>query len=114
MKHVPIEEVIQLLKCEVLNLGKENYVTGVVASGLMSDVLTTEKEEFLLLTGLTTPQSVRTADMVMANAILFAMGKSVPDDTIELSKELGITLLITAYHQYEACVLLGELFPVVR
>ncbi|OHD54603.1 MAG: hypothetical protein A2Y33_04340 [Spirochaetes bacterium GWF1_51_8] len=109
---VKISDIVTLLNGKVLFGGEKDYVIGVLASGLMSDVLTTDKEEFLLVTGLTTPQVVRTADMVVANAILLTNGKQVPEDTIELARELKITLLWTPHYNFEACVLLGKLFPV--
>jgi len=111
---VLIRDIVELLNCNVLYQGDKDYVIGVLASGLMSDVLTTDMEEILLVTGLTTPQVVRTADMVEANAILLTNGKNVPEDTVKLANELKITLLWTSYYNFEACVLLGNLFPVER
>lgn len=111
---VKIQDIVKLLNCKVLNQGDKEYVIGALASGLMSDVLTTDMEEILLVTGLTTPQVVRTADMVEANAIILTNGKNVPEDTVALARELKITLLWTSYYNFEACVLLGKLFPVER
>ncbi len=111
-KTVKIKDIVNTLNCEIITGGKSDYVKSVISSGLMSDVLTTDREEFLLITGLTTPQVVRTADMVEAHAILITNGKNIPDDTVNLAEELGITILRTGYPNFEASVILGNLFTV--
>ncbi len=91
------------------------------SSDLMSDVLLFVKTNMLLITGLTNPQAVRTADMAEAPAILFVRGKHPPDKTIELAEEMGIALLLSPYTMFETAGLLykaglkgiGKL-PIVR
>jgi hypothetical protein len=70
---------------------------------LMSDVLTFGQEGMLLMTGLTNPQVVRTAEMAGIRAIVFVRGKIPPRETIVLAEEKGIPLLATLYTLYEAC-----------
>ena len=60
-----------------------------------------------LLTGLTNPQVVRTAEMAGINVIVLVRDKNAPPETIELARELEITLIRTSYTMYEAC---GRLF----
>jgi len=70
---------------------------------LMSDVLRLGHEEMLLITGLTNPQVVRTAEMLGIQALLFVRAKLPSPDTMALAMELGIFLLATRYTMYEAC-----------
>jgi hypothetical protein len=59
-----------------------------------------------MLTGLVNAQSVRTADFADSFAIVYVRGKKPDDQTIELSEELGITLLATDKGMFEACGIL--------
>lgn len=75
-------------------------------SDMMSDVLAFGKPGILLLTGLTNPQSVRTADIIEAKAIVYVRGKKPVSEGIELAKKKGIPILSTNFMMYEACGLL--------
>jgi predicted transcriptional regulator len=108
--NVSISDVVAAVEGEMIFEGESSTVQWVVSSGLMSDILTTEEEEILLLSNLNTTQLVRTADMVGANAMMVTSGKPIPDDTVELAKELGITLIRTKYPVFEACHKLSRLF----
>lgn len=70
---------------------------------LMSDVLAFTHAGTLLLTGLTNPQVVRTAEMAGIKAIVFVRGKHPPRETLVLAEDKGIPLLATRYTLYEAC-----------
>ncbi|MBN1501007.1 MAG: hypothetical protein JW982_12675 [Spirochaetes bacterium] len=105
-----ISDIVKKVDAMMLYQGEQDYVRWVVSSGLMSDVLTTEETEILLVSSLSTTQVVRTADMVGANAILLCCGKPVMMDTMKLAEELGITLLSTAYPVFETCMLLSPMF----
>ncbi len=74
---------------------------------LMSDVLAFTHAGTLLLTGLTNPQVVRTADMAGIQAIVFVRGKLPPTETVLLAEEKGIPLLASKYTLYETC---GKLY----
>jgi hypothetical protein len=69
---------------------------------LMSDALRFGREDTLLITGLTNPQAIRTAEMIGAHALLFVRAKLPPPETIALAREAHITLLATRYTMYEA------------
>lgn len=114
MTSVTIHDIQKILDCEILYEANTTPIKGVVASGLMSDVLTTEMEDFLLVCNLANAQVVRTAYMVGAPSILVTNAKQVPPDFLDLCHEHHINLLRTNYSLFEACVLLGELFPVKR
>jgi predicted transcriptional regulator len=70
---------------------------------LMSDVLAFTHAGTLLLTGLTNPQVVRTAEMAGIRAIIFVRGKFPPPETQKLAEERDIPLLATRHTLYEAC-----------
>lgn len=69
---------------------------------LMSDALRFAREDVLLITGLTNPQSIRTAEMVGIRAVLFVRAKLPPPETVSLAKQAGIVLMATRYTMYEA------------
>lgn len=70
---------------------------------LMSDVLAFTHEGTLLMSGLTNPQVVRTADMAGVKAIVFVRGKIPPAETVALAEEKGIPLLASKYTMFETC-----------
>lgn len=103
-----LRDIKELLQAEVItgdeSLGIEIKNAG--ASDLMSDVLAFGKPGILLLTGLSNAQSVRTANIIDAKAIMYVRGKR-PDETgIDFAKEKGIPLLSTKFMMYTACGLL--------
>jgi hypothetical protein len=78
------------------------------AADLMSDVLAFGAEGMVLMTGLTNPQVVRTAEMAGINVIVFVRNKKPPLETIELARDSDITLISTAYTMFESCGLLFQ------
>jgi len=60
------------------------------------------RPDTLLITGLTTPQIIRTAQMLDLPAILVARGKDVPQDVADLAPTTGIVLLSTHHIVYVA------------
>lgn len=98
-------QVKDILEAELLS-GEECLdleITMVCGADLLSDVLAFTKSESLLLTGLTHPQVVRTAEVAEIRAVCFVRGKRPLPETIELAAESGIPLLCTAERMYEAC-----------
>ena len=70
---------------------------------LMSDVLAFTHEGTLLMSGLTNPQVVRTAEMAGIKAIVFVRGKIPPPETIALAEQKGIPLLASKFTMFETC-----------
>ena len=70
---------------------------------LMSDVLAFVKSGSLLLTGLTNPQVIRTAEMADIKVVCFVRGKKPDKETVELAKSKNIPLLSTILPMFEAC-----------
>ena len=84
----------------------EREISFAGGSDLMSDVLAFGKPGLLLLTGLTNTQSVRTANIIDATAIVYVRGKKPDEEGIRLAKEMNIPLLCTKLMMYQACGIL--------
>ena len=84
-------------------------IDSVFASDLMSDVLMSDRDDMLLITSLSTEQSVRSAGIVGSEAVIIANSKTVTAGMIELAKEQGVALLCTKFPKYESCIRLGRI-----
>ncbi|MFO7881809.1 MAG: hypothetical protein R6U52_04655 [Kosmotogaceae bacterium] len=105
-----LKKIIDSLNCKILNEteGFEDIVIeSVGAADMMSDVLAFGQQNMLLVTGLNTPQSVRTASLIGASAVLLVRKKEIPEKTIFLANELDIPLIYSEISLYKAC---GELY----
>ena len=102
-------KILEILEGEMLTDGADPDMEIPCAAGadLMSDVLAFGKPNAVLLTGLTNPQVVRTAEMADIAAIVFVRGKRPPPETLTLAKEKGIPLVAAPYTLFEMC---GRLF----
>lgn len=100
-----LEEVLRVIDGKLISKRADTGLTVDEACGadLMSDVLAFTHVGTLLLTGLTNPQVVRTAEMAGIKAIVFVRGKYPPSETIALADEKGIPLLASRYTMYESC-----------
>ncbi len=78
-------------------------------SDLMSDVLTLTEEKVLLITGLATVQTIRTAAMADISYVIFVRNKQVSEKMITLAEESDITLISTKHSSFTTSVLLGEI-----
>jgi len=93
-----------IVACQGADL--ELDVSAAFSADLMSDALRLGCENLLLITGLTNPQVVRTAEMIGVRVLLFVRAKLPPPDTVALAREAGVFLLSTRYTMYEASGLL--------
>ena len=100
-----LERIKDILKAEEIVEAEdlEKEIKMACGCDLMSDVLSYIKSESFLLTGLTNPQVVRTAEMAGIAAICFVRGKKPQKETIDLAKEKEISLLYTQFSLFEAC-----------
>lgn len=103
-----LKEVKEILEAEIICgenlLDLEVFAAG--GSDLMSDALAFGQPGILLLTGLTNLQSVRTADIIEAKAIVYVRGKRPTNEGIELARAKGIPIFSTRHMMYTACGLL--------
>ncbi len=78
------------------------------ASDLMSDVLTLDSEQLVLITGLANVQVVRTAEMADISCILFVRDKSVTPDMRKIASENHMVLLECRYSMFKTIGMLHE------
>jgi hypothetical protein len=76
-------------------------ISGGYGADLMSDVLAFSQPDSVLLTGLTNPQVVRTAQMAEFCAIIFVRGKQPQIETLQIAKQEGIPLISSPYGMFE-------------
>ena len=106
-----LAEIVALLGCtELVALdeagGRE--IAGCFAADLMSEVLAFSGHGPLLVTGLTNMQSLHTAEVIDARAILYVNDKRPDAQVLDLARTRGLPLLSTALSMYEACGRLHE------
>ena len=104
-----LKEIIGILGAELI-FG-EQLLDGIevdrcYGADLMSDVLGRPHANGILLTGLTNPQAVRTADIADIKAVCFVRGKKPDAETVALVKEKDIPLFVTRLTMFDACGLL--------
>jgi hypothetical protein len=77
-------------------------VTGIVAADLMSDVLVDARPGCVLVTGLVNVQVIRTAAIADLAAVVFARGKEVPAEVIDLARQMNVPVLASHDTLFEA------------
>jgi predicted transcriptional regulator len=104
-----LRDVLEVIEGKVIskNVDLDQEVKMGCGADLMSDVLAFTHEGTLLMSGLTNPQVVRTAEMAGIEAIVFVRGKLPPPETIALAEEKNVPLLASMYTMFETC---GRLF----
>ena len=105
VESVTLAQIKELLDAEVI-VGDDKLdleIKTAFGADLMSDVLAFARSGCLLITGLSNPQSVRTAYALDIAAIIVCRGKALTDKFIDIAKELGIPILWTQYIMFEAC-----------
>ena len=100
-----LREVLELTEGKTIskNVDLDIEVQMGCGADLMSDVLAFTHEGTLLMSGLTNPQVVRTAEMAGIRAIVFVRGKIPPPETIALAEEKDIPLLASKFTMFETC-----------
>ena len=103
-----LKEVRDILNAEVL-CGEElldTEVRSACGSDLMSDVLAFVKNQAMLLTGLVSPQVVRTAEMMDMNCVVFVRGKQPDEGILNLARDRDMVVMASKERMYNACGLL--------
>ena len=103
-----LREVRDILHAEVL-CGEElldTEVRSACGSDLMSDVLAFVKNQAMLLTGLVSPQVVRTAEMMDMSCVVFVRGKQPDEGILTLARDRDMVVMATKERMYNACGLL--------
>jgi len=107
---VKIKEIVDILDAEVL-IGEDlldQEIEQFAASDLLSDVLALTKDNFLLLTGLTPQQVVRTAEIAGGVGVVFVRGKAPEQEAIGLARSHHIPLLMTSKSMFDSCQAIVE------
>ncbi len=110
IRTMKLKQIAQILNASVA-CGKQNLereITHVFASDLMSDVLTVNSVNLLLLTGLTNIQTIRTSEMADVSNIILVRNKKANPEMIRLAEENDIVMLECSYSMFKACGLLFE------
>ncbi|SHJ21886.1 hypothetical protein SAMN02745975_01560 [Geosporobacter subterraneus DSM 17957] len=105
-----VKEIKRLLEADCL-IGEQyldEEVDMAFGCDLMSDVLAFTSGRTILLTGLTNPQVIRTAEMLDIRVIVFVRGKKPGKEVLDLAVENNIILLTTKNIMYTACGILYE------
>ena len=104
-----VKDLLATIKAEILldDGWFQDGINSISASDLMSDILSHSRSKSLLLTGLTNPQTIRTAEMVEIAAVCFVLGKMPHEETVELARQNQMPLLTTPLSMYAAC---GKLY----
>ncbi|NJK95933.1 MAG: hypothetical protein HC905_14365 [Bacteroidales bacterium] len=103
-----IKDIVSLLSGTVIN-GADMVNMEVdrgFASDLMSDVLTLQSENIVLITGLANVQTIRTAEMADISCIIFARNKKATSDIVELAIENDIVIIECPFSMFKTCGLL--------
>lgn len=98
-----ISEIVQLTDARIVagETKKDKTVEKAFSSDLMSDVLTLDEENILLITGLANLQLIRTAEMADIHIVLLARGKKASPEMIELANENNLVLIETPFSIYK-------------
>ena len=101
-----LREIVKLLEAQVLvgdGMIDAIEVDRCFSADLMSDVLGRSHANGILITGLTNPQAVRTADIADIKAVCVVRGKMPEKETVALAKQKDIPLFTTKFTMFEAC-----------
>ena len=110
MANIELKDIVKLLDGEVVCGAQflERKVIYGFASDLMSDVLTIDKGDLLLITGLTNIQTLRTAEMSDIQNILFVRDKQVSADMVEVAEDNDIAIITCKYSMFHAVTKLAQ------
>ena len=108
-------EIVEALNAEPVKIHNPELMnkdySAAFASDLMSDVLAMvqqEPEATVLITGLCNAQTLRTAEMLDIDLVIFVRGKKPLDDALDVAKWSSPNIFCTCHTMYEACGILFE------
>jgi hypothetical protein len=107
---VKISEISRLTNSRIV-AGDANdlvHIERAFSSDLMSDVLTLDDHQIVLITGLANVQLIRTVEMADIPVVLLCRNKKATDEMISLSNEIGIVLLESPYSIFRASGILYQ------
>ena len=103
-----LQEIKKITEAELLcGTLDDREIIHAFSSDLMSDVLTIEADDAILITGLANIQTIRTAEMADISCVLIVREKEVTPNMIRLAEENEIILMKTKHAMFTVC---GNLF----
>lgn len=109
------EDIVRKLNATALGVWNKNLMSKdyqyVFATDLMSDALAminNSCDKTVLLTGLCNPQSLRTAEMLDLELIIYVRGKKLDEEVLKLGMEMGFNIFSTDYSMFEASGILYQ------
>lgn len=105
-----IRDLIECLGAEIAcgETFQEELVSHGFASDLMSDVLTLDCEDIVLITGLANVQTIRTAEMADIKCIIFVRDKEITQAMRVLAEENEMILIRCKYSMFKTNGLLYQ------
>lgn len=102
-KLLSLQEVCTFVNGKVLTTADRETpkIAKAFASDLMSDVLMLDSAHVLLITGLSNPQVIRTAEMSDINTVVVGRNKKCSSEMINLANECDITLIESPYSVFK-------------
>lgn len=98
-----ISEIAALTNAHIVtDFNGDKDVGRAFSSDLMSDVLTLDDENILLITGLANIQLIRTTEMADIEVVLLSRGKQATPEMIELANENGLLIMETPFSLFRA------------
>jgi len=105
-----IADILKLLNAKIIT-GSDKLDEEVLfgfASDLLSDVLTVDSEQLLLLTGMANLQAIRTAEMSEIACIVFVRDKKMTPEMIELASENNIVTIESPFSMFRTISVLHD------
>ncbi len=100
-----IKDILKILNGELVvgedKLDLDIQVAG--ASDMISDILLMAKAGMMILTGLNSPQIIRSASMLDVKAVVVVRGKFPLPKMIEMASQYGVVLMTTKFGMYKSC-----------
>lgn len=102
-----LTEIKEILEATFINNSSDMDIQSACSADMMSTVMYYHTANSLLITSLTQPSVIRTAEMAGIKAIVFVLDKKLDENIIELAELKNIPLLSTPFCMYTAS---GKLF----
>lgn len=103
-----VSEICELLSATVICGNKHDnvHLEKGYSSDLMSDVLTLDTDNLLLITGMCNLQTIRTAEVADIRFIVFVRNKKASEEMLVLAREHGICIMESPFTLFKASGLL--------
>lgn len=104
---VKLNEIVKLTEGQIVcGCESDSEIKYGFSADLLSDVLTLDTENLLLITGLSNLQTIRTAEISDIQYILFARGKKVSEEMKELAAKNDMVLIQSCFSVFKVSGLL--------